>query len=386
MKRLRVLVWTLFDPGGEKGVAKDVLNVALIALILINAAAVSLETLPSIALEWSPEFAVFEAVSILIFTAEYLLRLWTAPEDPRHALVGPWRARWRFATSPLGIVDLLAVLPFFLADLLPADLRFLRLLRLLRILKLGRYSPALGMMGTVLRNERTAVVGALCVLAVLVVLSSAIMYRLEHAAQPEAFASIPHAMWWAMSTLTTVGYGDVTPVTPAGRILGALVMLLGIGVFVLWTSIFAAGFIAEARKRNFVVTWKLVEQVPVFSGLDVDRIADIGQLLKPEVLPARFTVIRRGEVPTAMFFVVSGELEIDLPTQILHVHEGQSFGETALLESSARQATVTTLTECHLLRLDRSDFEGLMEAEPDLRAAILQASRERAGSVESSEI
>lgn len=386
MKRLRRKVWERLDGGGEQGGGASLADWFLIVLILLNTVALSLETVPAIENVWWLEFAAFEAFSILIFTAEYLLRLWSAPEDPRHGQLGPWRARLRFALSPQGLIDLLAILPFYGSFFLPADLRVLWLLRLLRILKLTRYSPALATMATVLRNERRAVLGALCILVVLVVLSSSAMYVLEGSAQPKAFGSIPLAMWWAMETLTTVGYGDVTPVTAAGRIAGSIVMMLGIGVFVLWTSIFAAGFIAETRKRNFVVTWNLVAGVPAFSRLDAQRIAHISQLLKPEIAPPRFTVIRRGEVPRAMFFVVSGELEVDLPTQVLHIHEGRFFGERELLEGTERRATVTTLTECHLLRLEKTDFERLMESEPELREEIARASRERAGSVESSEI
>ena len=386
MPEPRLTVWNLLEGSGERQRAGRWCDGFLIALIVLNALAYSLETVESIGAEWHAIFQTFEAFSVIVFTAEYALRVWAAPEDPRHAGGTEWAARKRFVLSPLGIIDLLAFLPFFLAAFVAVDLRILRLLRLLRILKLARYSPALRTMATVLRNERRAVFGAVCVLTVLVVLSAAVMYQLEHDAQPQVFANIPQAMWWAVSTLTTVGYGDVTPITPAGRIVGSLVMFLGIGVFVLWTSIFAAGFIAETRKRNFVVTWKMVAQVPAFAGLDAARIADIGQLLKPEVVPPRFTVIRRGEAPRAMFFVVSGELQVDTPTQIMHISEGQFFGEQALLEGTERRATVTSITECQLLRLDQCDFAQLMEDEPDLRAAIERIAHERQHGYEGTEI
>lgn len=387
MKHVRARVWNLIDANGLPSPGGTICRYFLICLIVLNSAAMALETVPDAPPEWYAGFRAFEAFSVIVFTIEYLVRLWAAPEDPRYARLSDWRARLRFARSPIGIVDLLAVLPFYLAFFVaPVDLRFLRLLRLLRILKLTRYSPALATMAAVLKNERHAVIGAACVLAVLVFVASTVMYDLEHEAQPDAFGSIPQAMWWAMETLTTVGYGDVVPQTPAGRIVGSLVMILGIGVFVLWTSIFSAGFIEESRRRNFVVTWKLVAQVPAFAHLGAERIADISQLLKPEIVPARFTVIRRGEVPRAMFFVVSGTLEIDLPTEIVRIEEGQFFGETGLLEDSVRRATVTTLSECHLLRLEKSDFERLMEDEPELREAIARISRERSRSVEASEI
>jgi len=370
-------------PGGRGFSACDIF---LLVLILANGVALALESVPSIAQVHGRAFRIFDVASVAIFTVEYALRLWASPEDPRYPLDNDWRSRAKYAVTPLAIFDLLAILPFYLAFLIPFDLRILRLFRLLRILKLTRYSLALATMVNVIRVQRNAVLGALCVLAVLVVVSSALLYLLEHEAQPVAFGSIPAAMWWSVSTLTTVGYGDVVPVTTGGRVVGSIVMVLGIGVFVMWTSIFAAGFIEESRKRNFVVNWNLVAKVPAFSRLDAQRIADITRLLKPEIVPPRFTVMRRGEMADCMYFVISGELEVDLPTRVANIHEGHFFGEMALLDDRPRRATVTALTECHLLRLERADFERLMAAEPALHDAIRQISRERFGRPDAAEL
>lgn len=159
----------------------------------------------------------------------------------------------------------------FLSAYFAIDLRVLRLPRVLRILKLTRYSPALGTMAAVARKESRAILGALCFLIVIVMIASTAIHLLEAPGQPEIFGTIPDAMWWSIETLTTVGYGDAIPQAAAGRVVGAIVMLLGIGVFVLWTSIFAAGFLEESRKEGFVVTWQLVARVPVFARLDAAR-------------------------------------------------------------------------------------------------------------------
>ena len=208
-------------------------------------------------------------------------------------------------------------------------------------------------------------------------IASTAIHLLEGRGQPETFGTIPDPMWWSIETLTTVGYGDAIPKTAAGRFVGAIVMLLGIGVFVLWTSIFAAGFLEESRKEGFVVTWQLVAKVPVFARLDAGRIAEIAELSSPETVPPRFTIIRRGEAGDSIYFIVSGDVEVDLPDGTTHLGPGHIFGEVAQIEQTDRQATVTALTDCQLMRLDGTDFRELMETEPDLEAEIKRIAASR---------
>jgi voltage-gated potassium channel len=214
-------------------------------------------------------------------------------------------------------------------------------------------------------------------MGVVLVLSSGVMFLLEREAQPAVFASIPHAMWWAIVTIATVGYGDIAPVTAWGKVFGGLVMILGIAMFAVPAGILATGFAAELRKRDFVVTWQTVAKVPLFAGLDAARIAEIAGLLRREVVPARYVVVRRGEPADRMFFVMAGELEADVQPAPRRLGPGQYFGEIALLYDTSRTATVTAVTECQLLALAVADFRRLLDAHPDLKAAISRVAERR---------
>ena len=377
MANLRRRLYAVLEDGGERRREARLCDLFLIILISLNAIAVILESVPSYASAFGAWFYVFEAVSVAIFTVEYGLRIWSAPENPALSSRGAWYARFRHVISPLGIIDLLAFLPFYLSAFFGVDLRIFRILRALRILKLTRYSPALAIMATVVRKELRAIGGATVIVLVVLVVSATLIHHLESDAQPIIFGTIPDAMWWAMETLTTVSYGDAIPQTVLGRVVGAVVMFLGIGVFVMWTSIFAAAFLEESRKRSFVVTWRLVARVPVFKDLEAVRIAEIAGLLMPETLPARFTVMRRGEAAEAMYFIASGEVEVEQPGRIFHLGPGHFFGALSLIEQTSRQATVTTLSDCQLLRLDGIGFRELMDAEPGIKAEIMRVTRDR---------
>jgi voltage-gated potassium channel len=382
MDRLRRRIFEVLDEddGGTAGErrAGRWCNAVIVVLILANTVAVMAATVDEVSQRYGTALLIFEIVSVAVFTVEYVLRLWVVPEHPAYQSVTPARARLRYALTPLALIDLAAILPAYLAAVIPFDLLFLRLFRLLRIFKLVRYSPALGVMAAVARREQRTVVGALCVLIVLVVVSSAVVYQFEHDAQPDSFASVPSTIWWAVATLSTVGYGDAVPVTIGGRIVGGIVMILGIATFAVWTSIFASGFMEETRKRGFVVSWRMVARVPAFARLDAQRIAAIADLLTLETVPPRYAITRRGEPADCMYFVLNGEVEVDIGPKVIRLGPGSFFGELALLEDTARQATVTSITECNLLRLDSRDFRHLMAAEPAFAEAVRHIAEERA--------
>ena len=221
----------------------------IILLIVANVLAVMLETVDPVYAAYGKELFAFEVISVVIFTVEYFGRLWSAVEHPdyRH----PIRGRIRYAVSPYMLIDLVAILPFYVG--LVGDYRFLRALRLfrfLRLLKLTRYSESLRLFLRAVRLKREELVITSIVGAILLLVASSGMYFVEHTAQPEEFSSIPATLWWGVVTLTTVGYGDVHPVTPLGKAIGAFVAVLGVGLFALPASILASGFIEAARERT----------------------------------------------------------------------------------------------------------------------------------------
>jgi len=370
-------VHAALDPSDARLPARTAVTVLLIAVIGASIAATALETVEAVAGRYGALFAAIELVAVGVFTLEYALRLWVAPEQVPGGAADPGRARLGYAVSAFGIVDLVAILPVFLHLLLPISPDWLRVLRLCGLLKVARYVPALALFSAVIRNERRPLLGALLVMAVLLLLSSGVMFQLEREAQPKVFASIPHTMWWAIVTVATVGYGDIAPITPWGKVFAGVVMILGIAMFAVPAGILATGFATEIRKRDFVVTWHTVAKVPLFATLAADRIAEIAGLLKREVVPPRYVVVRRGEPADAMFFIMSGELEADVQPTPRRLGRGQYFGEIALLHDTVRTATVTAVSECQLLVLDVADFRRLLDAHPDLKASVARVAERR---------
>ena len=223
----------------------------IMTLISLNVAAVVLETIKDLSLEYDFFFDAFELLSVIVFTIEYFLRLWTCTTDSKFA--SPFMGRVRFAVTPLALVDLMAILPFYFPMLIPLDLRFLRavrLFRVFRVFKMARYSHSLKTLGAVLKAKREELMITLFVALVLLVLASSLMYIVEHEAQPEVISSIPAAMWWGVATFTTIGYGDVHPITPLGKIIGGIMAIFGIGMFALPAGIIASGFSEEIQKRH----------------------------------------------------------------------------------------------------------------------------------------
>lgn len=226
-------------------------HLIIMSLICLNALAVTAETVEPLAKRWATAFFAFEVASVAVFTVEYVLRVWSCTCDPRFA--SPLLGRLRYAMSPMAIVDLLAILPFYLPMVLPLDLRILRVLRLFRlfrVLKLSRYSQSLRTIGIVLSAKKEDLIVTFFAMMLLLILASSLMYVIERDAQPEAFSSIPASMWWAVVTLTTVGYGDVYPATPLGKLIGALIALLGVGMVALPAGMLASGFAEELQRRK----------------------------------------------------------------------------------------------------------------------------------------
>ena len=357
----------------------------IVALIITNVIAVILETVEGLYVAYTEFFTGFELFSVAVFTVEYLVRLWVVVDSPNENYRHPFNGRLRYAVTPMALIDIAAILPFYLSLLIPVDLRFMRVFRLLRLLKLTRYSTALQTLGAVLYDQRRTLGASIFVMLILLVFSSSIIYLVEKDAQPEAFSSIPKAMWWGLATLTTVGYGDVTPATGIGKVFGATIMVLGIGMAALPAGILATGFATEMQKRTFVVHWKLVAGVPLFTSLDALRISEITQLLELNIVPADYAIVRKGEPADSMFFISRGEVEVDVGTGGARLGPGSFFGEIALLKNCNRTATVISVTECQLLVLSVEDFNNLLRSNPDMRETVNAVMDERLRQLEASD-
>lgn len=232
-------------------IPSKIFNIFLVVLIFLNVLAIILNSIQSLSLKYSNLFYTFEIISVVIFSIEYLLRLWTCNVDV--AYKGRLKGRVKYLFSPLALIDLFAILPFYIPMFIPIDLRFLRVIRLVRIfriLKFGRYSASLQMLGRVLRKKKAELIVTFFVVFLLLIIASSLIYEFEREAQPEKFSNILSSMWWAVVTLTTVGYGDVYPVTTMGKILSSLIALLGIGLFALPAGILSSGMVDELQKKK----------------------------------------------------------------------------------------------------------------------------------------
>ena len=223
----------------------------LTLMVLSNVLAVVLESVPSIETQYGSYLAFFDTFSVAFFSMEYLLRIWTAADRNPQTHTSENRRRWAYVLSFHGLVDLLVILPFFLQAFLPGlDLRFLRVIRIMRILKLSHYSTALEDLLASIYAERDAFISALYLLALSILITSCLMYFAEHALQPDKLGTIPDAMWWSIVTITTVGYGDVTPISPWGKVIGAFTALSGVFTVALLTGIVASAFATRVRTHE----------------------------------------------------------------------------------------------------------------------------------------
>jgi voltage-gated potassium channel len=298
---------------------------------------------------------------LAFFVFEWVVRL-------RHAF--QMQRGWAYAVSGRGLVDAIGAAAVPLALALGANPKTAWLLGVFWMLKVVPGIRGLRQLRRVLVVESGPLLSVLVIFLMVLFLASVAVYFLERDVQPAAFGSIPATLWWAVATLTTTGYGDVVPITPLGRLVAAVVMICGLGVFGLWTGILATGFAAETRRDNFLKTWESVSKVPFFANLGPAAIADVTHMLRTMDLPARTMIIRKGQAGDCMYFIADGEVEVDLPGKKVTLGEGAFFGEMALLGNNLRSANITTTRVSRLLVLDLVDFRLLMARHPDLAETI----------------
>jgi voltage-gated potassium channel len=377
-RRLRREVHNVLEVGGDAHPMGRIVNGFIIVLIFLNAIAFAADTVPELAERYAWEFASFNLFSVVVFTVEYVLRVWSAVEIPMLSRLPRWQARLRFAMRPMMIIDLLAFLPWYMHWLYPLDFRLLRVFRLFRLLMLVRYSPALQTLGRVIADEYRALLGALLVIMILLLFASAGMYLNERHAQPDKFGSIPQAAWWALATLTTVGYGDVVPVTPLGKILGGVVMLLGVGMIALPVAIIATGFSQESTRHQFVVTWGMIARVPLFASMDYSEIAEITKVLYARTFMPGVPMVRAGDAGDAMFIIASGEAVVEIgPGQHAILKEGDFFGEMALLQHRRHKHDVVARTHCRVYLLDSMSLARVGRRHPEIMQRIRELAEAR---------
>ncbi|PKK88748.1 MAG: potassium channel protein [Candidatus Wallbacteria bacterium HGW-Wallbacteria-1] len=250
MKTIKQRVFEIVEAAEGDDLASKIFDWLIIVCIFFNLTVLILDTVDSIKVIVDPYFKAINAVTIYIFTIEYLLRFWSCTSSEKFA--GWFKGRAKFVFSIMGIIDLLSIVPFYF-ETLGINLSFLRILRIFRVFriaKLGRYSKSMQLVFRVITNKRGELFASICILLVLMTLASCMMYYAENERQPESFSSIPAAMWWAIATFTTVGYGDACPVTDIGKLIGSIIAVLGIGLFALPTGILGSGFVEELDKNK----------------------------------------------------------------------------------------------------------------------------------------
>ena len=347
----------------------------IIALIIVDVLAMVLASVPEFHASFGPLFTAIEVAAVIAFAVEYLARLWSVVGHSLHA-VSPARARLEYAFSILGIIDLMAFLPSAIA-LTVGDRHALMLFGMLPFLKLVRYSPPLRSLLAVLHAERRTLFGCLVILSGAVLLFATLLFAAERTVQPDKFGTIPQAMWWAIVTLGTVGYGNVVPVTPVGKIITVFAIIVGFAMVALPVAIVSRAFTDEVRRRDFIVTWAMLARVPLFSHLGASEIVDIMRLLRAQTIETGEVLVRRGDPASSMYFITAGEVEIELPSQRVRLANGTFFGEIALLHRTKRSGTVTALRKTKLLALDAQDFHALIERLPELAAHVKETAEAR---------
>jgi len=289
---------------------------------------------------------IFFQVSMYIFSAEFVLRLFLEKR-----------------LSFLSCLDLLVLLNYFFLGLI--DLRVFRMLRAFQIFSQSRILLPANTLFKTIKMQRHALVGSLVLVLSILLVFSTLMYFVEGDEQPIKLGSIPLALWWGMETLTTVGYGDVHPVTGPGRVLGSLIMLLGIAMFALPAAILGSAYYEEMQKRNFLVSLETITEIPIFAQLPINAIGKINEKLEVVLLPAKKVIFEKGDEADSMYIIEIGRVEINLdPNPTVIKDQGDFFGEMGLVSDNPRSATITTLDEVKLLRLKKEDLEELIEEHP----------------------
>ncbi|MDH6260963.1 cyclic nucleotide-gated ion channel [Bradyrhizobium sp. BR13661] len=347
----------------------------VVSVIVLDVVAMTLASVPELDAQFGTLFSAIKILAVIVFALEYAARLWTvAGHTPRKGSALSDRLGYVF--SALGIIDLMAFLPAAIV-LVTGRHATLAALGVLPFFKLIRYSPAMRSLLAAVHAERRALIGCLVILTGAVLTFASLLYAIERDVQPDKLGTIPDAMWWAIVTLGTVGYGDVVPVTPLGKFISVFAIISGFAMIALPVAIISSAFAEEVKRRDFVVTWGMLARVPLFAHLSAGEIADIMRLLRARTIEQGEVLVRRGDAASSMYFITAGEVEIMLPSQHVRLGDGTFFGEIALLHKTKRSGTVTAMRKTRLLVLDVQDFHALIARMPTLAEHVHTTAKAR---------
>jgi voltage-gated potassium channel len=370
---MRNLFFRLLENSEKRHFAQPYVNTLIVGMIILNSLAVTLATVESYKVKYLEVFSMFEKVSVLFFTLEYLLRIWVCVENKNPSNRQSVKERLRYILTPFAIIDLVAILPYYLGSFIEIDLRFIRAFRLIRILRFASHSITLQALGNVFKKESKTLLAALFVMLIVLFTSSAVMYYLEKDIQPVKFGSIPDAMWWGVAALTTVGFGDTVPISVEGKILAGIIMMLGIVIYALPAGIFASAFVRELKSKSFFDTWNSVAKVPILKNLDASAIGKIVEILEPyKVRTNRIIDTTKG-----MYFIISGVVNIKRGEESKELTEGEFFGEMEVLFGGNRNVVAKAKTPVEFLILEPKDFREFLDAHSNIREIIKKEVEQR---------
>jgi len=327
---------------------------------------------------------------LIFFVFEYVARIWTATEahpdihedeeGDLEADIASHHYRFGYIFSFMGAVDLLVIGSLAYALVSGDYSTWPSFVMVLALFKFSRLIPGLNLVGTVIKNESQTLSALVLTLGILVIVLSTALYLIENAAQPEMFKSVANSMWWGIVTMTTTGYGDMAPVTWIGRVIGACAMLVGIAMLAMPAGILSNGFAEEIKRREQLRAWQIISNLELFSGLESGCIADIANCLKTQIIPARSAVVKKNAVADSMFFIVDGEVEVEIkprPPQPIRLKTGDIFGEAGLLDNKLRNATIRTIKTTRFLVLELRDFHAIAKEHPELMDRIKAIGEQR---------
>jgi voltage-gated potassium channel len=368
--RLRQRTHALLEEGQIDGFASCLIEGFLVALIVANVVAVALETIPAVGATYRAWLLLFERVSLFVYSGEYVLRVWSCVEDPRIAARGRLKGRLMFALQPLMLVDFLAFAPSILGLFFGLDLRVLRIFRLFRLLKLARYSQALQALLNVLFVERSALLASAILLLAFTCLAGEVMYLVEGSVQPKALGTMPGAMYWALTTLTTVGYGDISPITPLGKLIAGVTMIAGLALFSLPVGIIANGFVTGLSRRRFAITWSMLRRQPLFSGFDADSMTEVLAAPTAAIVREHAHLVVEGKEADELFLIVSGTARAELDDGERDLGPGDVVGAETLHHLAKYRRTVTAETDMKVMAFPGDELRRLCRKFPILRERV----------------